>query len=224
LERAGGFQPGAYPYGAILQRTQVRELERKEQDDMVVRAKSMQSSIELMPENDPRQKQAKETALQQYQTTVEELVANPPLGRVSIRISSDISRWKNTSADIEVRAGDSLIIPKRPSYVMVSGQVFNPTAVAFRPGRSAKWYLSQAGGPTLLGDRKAVFVIRADGSVIGSRKSMFSGESLGEVLQPGDTVVVPERAIGGPIQWQAIFTAAQVAGSVATSVFLAVHY
>src|ERR1700721_612106 len=127
-----------------------------------------------MPENDPRQKQAKETALQQYQTHVQELCANPPSGRVSIRISPDISRWKNSSADIEVRAGDSLIIPKKPSYIMVSGQVFNPTAVAFRPGRSAKWYLSQAGGPTQLGDRKAEFVIRADGSVIGTKKSMFS--------------------------------------------------
>jgi len=29
---------------------------------------------------------------------------------------------------------------------MVNGQVFNPTAVSYRPGHSAKWYLSQAGG------------------------------------------------------------------------------
>ncbi len=31
LERAGGFQPDAYPYGAILRRTQVRELEVRDQ-------------------------------------------------------------------------------------------------------------------------------------------------------------------------------------------------
>ena len=224
LERAGGFDPDAYPYGAVLQRTEVRELQQKQQDDLVVRAKSMQSSIEVMPENDPRQKQAKEAALQQYQTTVQELVANPPAGRVSIRISSDIRRWRNTSADIEVRAGDSLIIPKKPSFVMVSGQVFNPTAVAYRPGKSAKWYLNQAGGPTLLGDKKEVFVIRADGSVLSSKRGLLTGDSMGEVLLPGDTVVVPERALGGPVQWQTIFTAAQVAGSVATSIFLVLHY
>ena len=93
--------------------------------------------------------------------------SNPPLGRVTIRISSEIDRWKNTSADIEVRAGDTLIIPKRPSYVMVTGQVFNPTAVSYRPGKSAKWYLSQSGGPTQVANKKAIFVIRADGSVIG---------------------------------------------------------
>ena len=224
IERAGGFLPDAYPYGAVLQRDTVRELERKQQNDMIVRAKSVQSNIELMPENTPSQKQAKETALEQYTTTVQELVANPPLGRVSFRISSDIGRWKNTLADIEVRAGDLLIIPKKPSYVMVSGQVFNPTAVAYRPGKSARWYLSQAGGPTLLGDKKAVFVIRADGSVITTGNSMWSGSSMGAMLEPGDTVVVPEKAVGGPLDWQIIFAAAQVASSVASTIFIALHY
>jgi polysaccharide export outer membrane protein len=224
LERAGGFQPDAYPYGAILQRVQVRDLERQEQQTLILRAKSVQSRIDLMPESDPRQKQAKETALQQYQTTLEQLSANPPLGRVSIRISTDINRWKDTSADIEVMAGDTLIIPKKPSYVLVTGQVFNPTAIGYRPGKSAAWYLSQAGGPTLLGNKKSVFVIRADGSVLSSKSSLWSGESFGAILQPGDTVVVPERAIGGPIEWQTIFSAAQVASSVATSIFFAMHY
>lgn len=224
LERAGGFQSDAYPYGAILQRVTVRELEQKEQESLIVRAKSVQSSIELMPENDPNQKQAKQAALQQYQTTIEQLSENSPVGRVTMRISSDIKRWKNSSADMEVRAGDTLIIPKKPSYVLVTGQVFNPTAVAYRPGKSAAWYLSQAGGPTLLGNKKSAFVIRADGSVISSKKSLLSGESFGAVLQPGDTVVVPERAVGGPVQWQTIFSAAQLASSVATSIFFALHY
>jgi protein involved in polysaccharide export with SLBB domain len=108
--------------------------------------------------------------------------------------------------------------------VLVTGQVFNPTAISYRPGKSAAWYLGQAGGPTLLGSKKAVFVIRADGSVIGSKKGLWSGESFGEVLQPGDTVVVPERALGGPIEWQVLFSAAQVASSVATSIVFALHY
>jgi protein involved in polysaccharide export with SLBB domain len=223
LERAGGFQPDAYPYGAVLQRAQVRELQEKEQDTLIVRAKSVESTIEQMPENDARQKRAKESAMQQYQTTLVQLSANPPVGRVSMRISSDINHWKNSSADMEVRAGDALIIPKKPSYVLVTGQVFNPTAIAYRPGKSASWYLSRAGGPTLLGNKKSVFVIRADGSVIGSKNSLWSGDSLGAALQPGDTVVVPERPIGGPVEWQAVFTAAQIAGSIATSIFIVTH-
>ena len=56
-----------------------------------------------------------------------------------------------------------LIIPKKANYVVVGGEVFNPTAVELCAGRSAKWYLSQAGGLTQIGDKSAVFVVRADG-------------------------------------------------------------
>jgi hypothetical protein len=177
-----------------------------------------------MPDTDPRQKQAKEAALQQYQTTLDQLSENPPVGRVAIRISSNVSHWENTTDDIEVRAGDTLVVPKKPSYVMVSGQVYNPTAVSYRPGKSANWYLSQSGGPTQLANKKAIFVVRADGFVIGSSSSMWSGNSLSAVLQPGDTVVVPEKALGGGPNWQMVFTAAQLATSVAGTVFIALRY
>ncbi len=224
LERAGGFQPNAYPYGAILQRVQVREMETQTQTEVILRVKDAQSSLELLPDTDPKEKQAKLTAIQQWQSTLNQLTSNPPLGRVTIRISSKIERWKNTPADVEVRTGDILVIPKRPSYVMVTGQVFNPTAVSFRPGKSAKWYLSQSGGPTQVANKKAIFVIRADGSVIGSKASLLSGESLSATLQPGDTVVVPEKALGGGMQWQSVLLTAQTASAIASTLFIALRY
>ena len=224
LERAGGFQRGAYPYGLILQRTQVRELEARDRDQMMLRISDEKASLQLLPETDPDKKRAKDMALQQWQTTLQQLSSTPPSGRVAIRISPDINLWKNTKADVEVRAGDTLVVPKEPGYVMVTGQVFNPTAVGYHPGKSAKWYLSQSGGPTQLANKKAIFVIRADGSVLSSSQGMWSGNSLDAALRPGDTVVVPEKAIGGGIQWQTVFLAAQVASSIASTAFIAAHY
>lgn len=224
LERAGGFQSDAYPYGAILQRAEVRELESKAQAEILTRVRDAQDNLELLPETDGKQKEAKAVALQQAQASIEQLSASPVLGRVTIRISSEIDRWKNTAADIEVRAGDTLIVPKRPSYVVVSGQVFNPTAVSFRPGKSAHWYLSQSGGPTQLGNKKAIFVIRADGSVTGAKQGMWTGDSLSAALQPGDTVVVPEKAIAGGPQWQSVLLTAQTASAIASAVFIAARY
>jgi polysaccharide biosynthesis/export protein len=224
LQRAGGFQPDAYVYGAILERADVRELQTKEQTQLMLRVKDLQNNIELLPEGDPNQKRAKENALRQYQNALTQLGTNTPIGRVTMRISPDMNHWKNTAADLEVRAGDTLVIPKRPSIVMVTGQVFNPTAVSYRPGKSAKWYLSQSGGPTAVANKKAIFVIRADGSVIGAKESLWSGRSLNAVLQPGDTVVVPEKAIGGGVQWQTLFLATQVASSVASTLFIALRY
>jgi polysaccharide biosynthesis/export protein len=224
LERAGGFTSAAYPYGTVLQRTQVRDLEMKQQTELILRIKGIQSDLQGLPETTPDQKQSKEMALAQYQTTLEQLSANPPVGRVAMQISGPVDRWKNSSADVEVRAGDTVTIPKKPSYVMVTGQVLNPTAVTYRPGQSAKWYLSQSGGPTQVADKKGVFVIRADGSVVGSSESLWSGRSLGVVLRPGDTVVVPEKAYAGPRNWINLFTGAQVAAAVTTAVLIGVHY
>ncbi len=224
IERAGGFQPSAYPYGAIFKRVQVRDLEAKDQNEMLVRLKSEQSNLQMLPETDPDKKRAKDMALEQWQTAIEELGANPPSGRLAIHISSSVNRWENTPEDVELRAGDSIEIPKRPGYITVTGQVFHPTAVSYRPGKSARWYLSQSGGPTQLANKKAIFVIRADGSVLGTKAGLWSGDSLSAELRPGDSVVVPEKSVGGGPQWQTIFLAAQVASSVASTAFIAAHY
>ncbi len=78
---------------------------------------------------------------------------------------------------------------------MVSGQVFNQTAISYRPGRSARWYLSQAGGMTQLADRGAVFVVRGDGSVLAAKNNSgwWAGDPLRASLRPGDSIVVPEK-------------------------------
>ncbi|MFZ3256640.1 MAG: SLBB domain-containing protein, partial [Candidatus Acidiferrales bacterium] len=200
LERAGGFQPDAYPYGALLVRSEVQQLEDKSHTQLVERVREQQASLELASTRatDPDEKLADQAAYQQWQNTVDSLLNNPPLGRVTIQLSANTKDWANTPRDITVRAGDVLTVPKRPSFVMVQGQVYNPTAVAYRPGKSAKWYLSQAGGPTNLANKKAIFVVRANGSVIGGSRgsSWFSGGALSESLQPGDAVVVPEKALG----------------------------
>jgi protein involved in polysaccharide export with SLBB domain len=127
-----------------------------------------------------------------------------------------------------LREGDVLVIPKKTGYILVNGQVFNPAAIAYHADRSANWYLSQAGGLTQLADKKATFVVRADGSVISAKNNSgwFSGDPLNSVLRPGDTVVVPERALNvGGKNWTAILQFAQIASSAAiTGAYLAAQH
>jgi protein involved in polysaccharide export with SLBB domain len=224
LERAGGFLPDAYPYGAVLERGQVRDLEAKQQDDMIVRVQEVQQNLAMQPDTDPKQKIARDMAIAQWQSSLDQLDANPPVGRIAVHISAELQRWRNTPVDIGLQGGDTFFVPKRPGYVMVAGQVFNPTALTYRPGRSANWYLSQAGGPTQLAYKKGIFVIRADGSVVGARRGLWTGESLSATLQPGDTVVVPEKALGRNLQWQNVLLSAQVAASIASTVYIAMRY
>jgi protein involved in polysaccharide export with SLBB domain len=222
LERAGGYTKEAYPYGAVLMRREVRELEARNQLELINRLKVERLQLKDLPETDTDQKNAKLNALAQTDSTLGQLSTNPPIGRVVIHISSDINRWKGTPADIALRDGDVLVIPKKANVVMVTGQVFNPTAISAQSTHSAKWYLSQAGGLTPIADKKAVFVIRADGSVLSAKNNSdgwWLGDPMSAVLRPGDTVIVPEKTpkIGG-INWTVIMQTAQVASSVALAV------
>jgi polysaccharide biosynthesis/export protein len=222
LQRAGGYTNEAFPYGAVLTRREVREMQTRTQLELVDRLKTERMQLDQLPENTPDQKNAKLNAISQTETTLNQLSSNPPIGRVVIHIQSDIKRWKNTPADAVLRDGDELLIPKKATVVMVNGQVYNPTAISAQSGRSARWYLGQAGGVTPIADKKAVFVIRADGSVIAARNSedsWFSGNPLNSTLRPGDTVVVPEKApkVGG-MNWMTLMQTAQMASSVALAV------
>ncbi|MGA9389638.1 MAG: SLBB domain-containing protein [Candidatus Sulfotelmatobacter sp.] len=221
LERAGGFRTDAYPYGAILERRQVRELEEKDRADLIRQVAAQQSAFKLIPDiGDPEEKIAKDASLEQWHATLDKLENTPPPGRLVIHISKNINKWAHTALDVEVRAGDSLSIPKTPAYVAINGQVYNPTAVSYRPGKNAGWYLRQAGGPTPMANKKTVFVVRGDGSVIGGKGSgeWFTGDVLSAELRPGDMVFVPEKALGGTPAWKNTIQAAQLMSSIAIAV------
>ncbi len=222
LQRAGGFSPEAYPYGAVLMRREVRDLEMKSHFALVQRIKAEQINLKALPEADADQKNAKLTAVTQTETALNQLEATAPIGRVVIHVQPDMSKWQNTPADVILRDGDVVLIPKKENYVMVSGQVFNPTAISYRPGRSAQWYLSQAGGLTQIADKKAVFVVRADGSVIASKNNSsgwWGGNPLDAALKPGDSIVVPEMSPKiGTKNWTTALQAAQIATSVALTI------
>jgi protein involved in polysaccharide export with SLBB domain len=221
LERAGGFSADAYPYGAVLMRREVREVEMKSHYALVQRIKAEQTNLKALPDADPDQKNAKLTAIAQTETTLNQLEATAPIGRVVVHVQPNIERWRNTSADVALRDGDVLIIPKKANYVLVSGQVYNQTAISYRPGRSAQWYLSQAGGLTQMADKQAVFVIRADGSVIASKNNTgwWLGNPLNAALKPGDSIVVPEKTPRiGTRNWTTALQAAQIATSVALTI------
>jgi protein involved in polysaccharide export with SLBB domain len=210
LKRAGGFSSEAYPYAAILDRAAVREAAAKSREDMVAR----------IQEQGMTSQRAESMASQRERLQlVNRLKQIQPSGRMLIHITGDIAKWENTQADVEVRPGDTIYIPKRPNFVMVAGQVYNPTAITFSPGKHAEWYLKQAGGPTSLANKKDIFVVRANGTVVGRGSGeWWSGSTLGATLQPGDTVFVPEKGAGSNAVFKNLSQSIQLLSGAAVAV------
>lgn len=219
LRRAGGFRADAYPEGATLLRVQVREMEEINRQEMIRR---LETSV---PAVSPAATGAAEDQLnqlramrQQQQEVLAALRSHPSSGRQVIKISAEIGQWENTPADIALRPGDELQVPKRPDFVLVTGQVYNATGITYRPNKDAGWYLRQAGGVTRSGDRRQIFILRADGSVIGGRRAtVFSPGLLSMRMRPGDSIIVPEKLLGGSLLWRNLLGTAQIMSSVAVT-------
>jgi len=106
---------------------------------------------------------------------------------------------KDSSADIVLQNGDTLVLPALGDKVQVIGQVTNPGAIAYTPGRRVLDYIGEAGGPTPRANTSNVAIIR--NTPQGGRLSRVNikrgavSERNNPVLEPGDVVVVPEKVI-----------------------------
>lgn len=222
LERAGGFLPTAYPPGAVLESLNVQELQQKSRDKLIeeIQQDSASYKVDINASAQDRA-QLQQASIQQHQQEIQALQQAPVTGRVVVRIPSDLKHFRNSPDDVELRDGDSVFIPKRPDFVLVTGQVYNTNAITYIPGQNAAWYLSQAGGATNLANKKAIFIIRADGGVVTGRgQGWWTGNVLSTRIEPGDTIVVPEKPVGGSTAWKNLLSIAQVAQAGALSAFV----
>jgi polysaccharide export outer membrane protein len=217
LQRAGGMLPTAYPRAAVFEREEVRELQQKNRQEMIQRLEQESTVVKTAASTTGTEEAAlQQAAIQQRQRVLEALRRAPVSGRLVIHLRTDRAGFAGSPEDIELRAGDSLSIPKQPGAVLVIGQVYNANALTYAPGRSANWYLSRAGGATQLANKGAIFIVRSDGSVTsGSQGRLWSGGVLSTTLGPGDTIVVPERPVLGSNTLKNFLTVAQIASSAA---------
>ena len=226
LKRVGGFKASAYPAGIVLEREDVRKLEEQGRRELIQRLESTSASVRISSDTTVQDQAAVMQAVQQQQAqAIAHLRSEPAPGRLVITITSDITEWEDTPGDITLRAGDSILVPKVPNFVLSYGQVYNANAITYKPGKTADWYLRQAGGPTQLANKKGIYIIRANGSVVssGGTSDLFSGGVMNTKMRPGDVLVVPEKFVTGSSAWKTSLETAQFLASLALAAAAIAH-
>lgn len=216
LQRAGGLLPTASPRAALFERVDVRELQQQSRQELIQRLEQESTVVKTSATTSGTEEAAlQQAAVQQRERVLEALRKAPVSGRLVIHLRPDRKDFAGSPEDIELRAGDSLTIPKQPGAVLIIGQVYNANALTYRPGKNAGWYLSRAGGATQLANKGGIFIIRADGSVTSKADGPWSGGVLAATMGPGDMVVVPEKAVLGSSTLKNVLAVAQIASSAA---------
>jgi len=112
---------------------------------------------------------AQATAISQY---ISYAGQTQPVGDVAFPPGVDLNQ-------VPLEPNDIIVIPYRSQVVSIGGEVTEPQAMIYRPGLTAKAYVTKAGGFDNIADKGHILVIHPDGST----------EINGAVL-PGDRVLV----------------------------------
>jgi protein involved in polysaccharide export with SLBB domain len=204
LDRAGGLTALAFPSGSVFTRVELKDREQQQIDRLAERLQS-DLAVTAMQAAMANQGQSGQ-ALSVGQSLLAQLKSAKAVGRLVIDLNAVLDSPVGSPADVVLREGDQLIIPKQKQEVTVIGEVQNTTSHFYREKLTRDDYIGLSGGATRKADRGRIYIVRADGSVVSSENSGWFRRSAQVAMRPGDTVVVPldtERMPALPM-WQAI--------------------
>lgn len=186
LNRAGGLTPFAYAYGAVFQRARVKEEKRLFYQRAGI---EMQNSVLLMSARQKRTTSGSDGAtFAAMKSLAEDMKKIEPSGRIVVE-ADPVVLQVHPELDVVLEPGDDVVIPKRPSHVLVMGEVLNPGAVQFKSGLHADDYLRAAGGVARTGDESYTYMILPNGSAEPLKVASWNAQPT--PVAPGSVIYVP---------------------------------
>jgi len=213
----GGFTPDAYLYGSMFTRKSTRAVQQARIDEYVrnlsmtmQRGNLAASSSSASSAQDMASATASESSERSLLTSLQLVRAT---GRIVLKFTPE-SRGMSNLPDIALEDGDNFTVPSVPATVNVVGAVYDQNSFLYAQRQRAGAYLQLAGGPDRDADWHHEFIIRADGEVVSRVKSktIWGGGDFNNLhMNPGDTIVVPEKtfrpsALRGIIDWSQMFS------------------
>jgi len=106
---------------------------------------------------------------------------------VGIDLEKALTNTKG-NADLVLREGDVVFIPKNTNTVTINGAVMVPNTVSYMKGKDVDYYLNQAGGCSDNARKSKKFIVYMNGQVT---KVKGSGKKQ---IEPGCEIIVPSKA------------------------------
>ncbi len=185
IKQAGGVTDMAYVQGARLERTITPE-ERIKMEDV---KKMLQAQSGEKDTLDVKKLDFGETYY--VAINLDKALENP-----------------GSSYDVLLREGDKITVPEYTSTVKISGDVMSPTTVAFREGKSVRYYIDQAGGWGSRAKKSNTFIVYMNGT---RARVGYKTKPM-----PGCEIIVPSKQAAKKLTTAEVVTIGSSTASIAT--------
>jgi protein involved in polysaccharide export with SLBB domain len=200
IGRIGGLTPQAYVYGTEFTRESTRKQQQTNLDAVVRRLESQllsagnASAANLTGDRSAQSALVAQAQQQQMRAQLDKIKTLKSLGRVALELAPvmNLEGAKAVTAlpALPLEDGDVILIPAQPAFVSAAGSVNNENALIYKPGKTVGDIIKSV-GLTEDAEPNEIFVLRADGSILGKRSIGFLRNFDNTEVMPGDTVVVP---------------------------------
>jgi polysaccharide export outer membrane protein len=182
IQRAGGLTTEADATAAIFTRAALKEQEAEKIAQLQAQLESETAQIKLTDD------EAGSAELSESSDLLTKLNSAEAIGRLVIDLPQVLT---NNLADIRLDDGDVLYIPKTRESISVIGEVQYATSHLYEDGIDFNDYINRSGGLKTRADQERIYIIKADGTVKLAINNNNWFSSQGDMLAPGDTIVIP---------------------------------
>ncbi|WP_392344557.1 SLBB domain-containing protein [Pseudoalteromonas prydzensis] len=185
LERAGGFSEFAEENAAIFTRESIRKQEQQQLAKLSeelrrdIAQKSFENSVG-----------GTSLSYEEMNKLLIDLADVEAVGRLVI----DLPLIVEDKQKLVLQDGDTLYVPSKRDSISVIGEVNYSTSHLYKPGISFEDYIALSGGLKVRADDDRIYIIKANGSVKIPDSGSWFAVSDSQLLEPGDTIVVPMDA------------------------------
>ena len=185
INKAGGFNSNAYPFGAVYLNKDAKKINQESQK--ILYEEFLDNIIAVSQQNI-----GENFDLTPIVKLTEEIKNTEPTGRVVVDL---VGSETNELEKVQVKEGDELFIPEKSNNVYVFGEISSEGSVMFSPNKTVKYYVGKSGGFKRFADVNLIYILYPNGESVRYqlKRNIFESQPRSDIeIYPGSIIFVPK--------------------------------
>lgn len=183
VNKAGGFTDNAYPFGAVYENNDAKIINKKAQE--LLYDEFLDNILALSQLNI-----GQTFDLTPILKLTEDIKNTTPSGRIVIDLLNE-----DSASSLNIRAGDTLVIPEKTNSVFVYGEVSLEGAVSFEANQGVDYFVEKSGGYKRFADNESIYILHPNGETqrYSKQRNLFANQPNDLKMYPGSVIFVPRK-------------------------------